>query len=139
MPIVDVNHLAVLVCGLISMALGMTWYAPKVFGNVWMKEIGASMADIEKAKGKGMGASYALAFAGALLTAYVLSHFVDYAGATTAGAGIRAGLWAWLGFVVPVQLGSVLWDGKSWKYFAIVAGYYLVQLVVFGAVLATWA
>lgn len=139
MPIVDVNYLAVLVCGLLSMALGMTWYAPKVFGNTWMKEIGASTADIEKAKAKGMGTSYALAFAGALLTAYVLSHFVDYATANTVGEGMQAGFWAWLGFVVPVQLGSVLWDGKSGKYFAIVAGYYLVQLVVFGAVLATWA
>lgn len=139
MPTVDVNLVAVLVCGVVSMALGMVWYSPKTFGAIWMRENGKTVADIEKEKQKGMGWRYALAFVGALLTAYVLAHVVDYAAATTVVRGVQTGFWMWLGLIVPVQLGSVLWDEKSWKYFAITTGYQFVLLLIFGALLATWA
>lgn len=139
MPTVDINIWAVLVCAAINMVLGMVWYSPKVFGTAWMKGLGKSMADIEKAKGKGMGSSYALMMVSAVVMAYVLAHFVDFAQAMTVTEGIQTGLWSWLGFVAPVMLGGVLWEGKSWKFYWISAGYYLVSLVIFGAILATWA
>lgn len=138
MPTADINILAVLVAGLMSIALGMFWYAPKVFGTTWMRESGRTMTVSEKEKGKGMGWRYGLAFLAALVTAYVLSHFVDYIGAESAADGLQTGFWIWLGFIVPVQIGSVLWDNKSWKHFAITAGYSLVQLMIFGAMLVAW-
>lgn len=141
MPTVEMNIWAVLVCAAINMVLGMVWYSPKVFGTAWMKGLGKSMADIEKVKGKGkgMGSSYALMAVSAVVMAYVLAHFVDFAQAKTVAEGLQTGLWAWLGFVGPVMLGGVLWEGKSWKFYCISAGYYLVSLLIFGALLATWA
>lgn len=49
-----------------------------------------------------------------------------------------AGFWNWLGFVAPVTLGAVLWEGKHWKLWFLNNGYYLVTLLLMGAVLALW-
>ncbi|MBI2610525.1 hypothetical protein HYW60_01140 [Candidatus Kaiserbacteria bacterium] len=38
----------------------------------------------------------------------------------------------------PISRGSVLWDNKSWKYWFITSGYYLVALLLMGVVLALW-
>ena len=54
-------------------------------------------------------------------------------------AGLQGGFWNWLGFVMPVTLGIVLWEGKSWKLFGINAGYYLVSLPIMGVILAMWS
>lgn len=139
MPTVDINIWAVLVCAAINMVLGMAWYSPKVFGTAWMKGLGRSVTDVEKAKNKGMGSSYALMAVSAVVMAYVLAHFVDFAQATSVAKGMQTGLWTWLGFVAPIMLGGVLWEGKTWKFYWISAGYYLVSLLIFGAILATWA
>ena len=48
------------------------------------------------------------------------------------------GFWNWLGFVAPVTLGSVLWEGKSPKLWVLNNGYYLVSLIVMGVILALW-
>jgi hypothetical protein len=54
-------------------------------------------------------------------------------------AGLEAALWSWLGFVAPVSLGAVLWDGKPWKLWFINAGYFLATLLVMGLILGYWA
>ena len=53
-------------------------------------------------------------------------------------AGIKVGFLSWLGFVAPVTLGSVLWEGRSWKFWILTNGYYLITLVVMGSILAFW-
>ena len=74
--------------------------------------------------------------------AFVLSHALVFASTylNTSGisAGLQTGFWNWLGFVVPVTVGSVLWDGKPWKLWFINAGYYLVMLLIMGVILALW-
>lgn len=74
--------------------------------------------------------------------AYVLAHSIIFAGSFLHQGGVVAGLqaafWSWLGFVAPVTLGSVLWDGKPWKLWGINAGYFLVTLLVMGLILGYW-
>ena len=43
----EINFLAVLVAALSSFVVGFVWYNPKVFGTIWMNEIGMTE---EKAK-----------------------------------------------------------------------------------------
>jgi hypothetical protein len=85
---------------------------------------------------------YAISFVGALLMAYVLSHVLtfasDYTGTVGLPAGLSAGFWMWLGFVGPVTIGSVIWDGKPLYLWAINAGYYLAALLIMGAILSLW-
>jgi hypothetical protein len=124
-----------------SMVLGFLWYGP-IFGKMWMKMMGMKMADMKKAQAKGMTMQYGLMFVGSLVMAYVLAHALVFASAYTKTSGISAGLmvgmWNWLGFIAPVTLTSVLWEGKSWNLWLLNNGYYLVSLLTMGAILAMW-
>lgn len=138
---IPVNYLAVVAAAVASMVVGFLWYGP-IFGKQWMALSGMTDMDIEAAKAKGMGKSYGLMFVGSLVMSYVLSHSLTFASsyllATGASAGVMAGFWNWLGFVAPVTLGSVLWEGKPWKLWILNNGYYLVTLSVMGVILAVW-
>lgn len=138
---VPVNYLAVLVAAVANMILGSLWYG-KFFAKPWIAMSGITPQQMEEAKSKGMGKSYALAFVGSLLMSYILSHVLtfatDYLGSSGVSAGIMTGFWNWLGFVAPVMLGSVLWENKPWKLWMINSGYYLASLVMMGIILAVW-
>ncbi len=43
--------------------------------------------------------------------------------------------WPWLGFVMPIQAGSWLWEGKSFKLFAFNAAESFVSLYVMALVI----
>ena len=139
----EVNWLAVLVCGVASMVLGSLWYGP-LFGKMWMEMTGFNNMDPARREEmkKGMVRSYSLAFIGALIMAYILSHVITYASNYNNVSGVSAGLssafWMWLGFIVPSSMGMVLWEGKPWKYWFLNASYYLIQLLVFGLILGSW-
>ncbi len=137
-----VNFLAVLVAALASMVLGFLWYGP-LFGKPWMALMGFSKDSMDKAKAKGMTMNYVLMAVGSLVMAYVLSHVTSFAMAymQVSGymAGLSSGFWTWLGFIAPVVMGAQLWEGKPWKLYPITAGYYLVSLMIMGAILASWA
>ena len=139
MPQADINYLAVIVVAAVNMGLGAFWYSMSGFGKQWMKLSGITKEDIEKAKKAGMSKSYAISTAGSLVMAYVLSYIVDFSQAQTIIAGMLSGFWVWLGFVATVLLGSVLWENKSWNLYAINTCYYLVSLIIMGAILAVWS
>lgn len=140
MPTVDINLWAVLVAAVVNMVIGMFWYSPGTgLGRAWMKEMKIDPAKITEAQKKGMGKNYFIAFVSAIVMAYVLAHFIDFTGAATIGEGMQAGFWSWFGFIANVGTGMVLWEGKSWKLYAITMGYYFVVLLINGAILATWA
>lgn len=141
MPVVPINMIAVLVAAVASIVVGFLWYG-SVFGKIWIELSGFSKADMEKAKKKGMAKEYGLMFVGSLVMAYVLAHALVFGNAflqtSGASAGLMVGFWNWLGFVMPVTLSAVLWEGKSWKLWVLNNGYYLVTLCVMGMILAMW-
>ena len=100
--------------------------------------MGFSNSDLEKAKSKGMAKSYITAFIGLLLMNFVLAHFVDYTESTTAILGAQTGFWIWLGFIIPVLLGSILWEGKPFELYLINMLYWLIGLVVGGGIFGVW-
>lgn len=138
---IPINYLAVLVAAVATMVVGFLWYGP-LFGKKWMALSGITTADINKSKAKGMGRSYAIAFLGSLLMAYVLYYFVFFANAYFDKwgplAGAASGFWAWVGFVIPLTLSSVLWEGKSWTLWFLNIFYYLTVLLIMGATLSSW-
>ena len=123
------------------MVLGALWYGP-LFGKLWMTLSGMTEEKIAAAKAKGMGKTYALAFLGCLLMAYVLAHSLIFASAyfkaSGLSSGLTAGFWNWLGFIVPVTLGSVLWEDKPWKLWCLNNAYWLLSLLIMGAILSLW-
>lgn len=141
MPPVPVNYLAILVAAIASMFIGFLWYGP-VFGKPWMAMMGITKEQVEKAKKSSMTKQYVIMFIGSLIMAWVLAHALIFAATylqvTGVAAGLEAGFFNWLGFIAPVMLGSVLWEGKSWKLWFLNVMYYLVTLCVMGVILALW-
>ena len=136
-PPVEINYLAVLVAAIISMVIGFLWYGP-LFGKTWMKLASMSETQIKGAKKKRMTKLYIIAFIGTLVTSLVLAHFIDYTESTKIGDAFQAAFWIWLGFIAPLLLGSVLWEGKSLKLFFLNAIYNLVSLVIAAIILTAW-
>ena len=138
---IEVNYLAILVSAVAAIVLGFLWYGP-LFGKYWIAYMGWSDADMEAAKAKGMTKTYLIMTISTLVMAYVMAHAVlfgtEYTKTFGATGGLMAAFWNWLGFVAPVTLSAVLWEGKSWGYWVLTAGYYLVSLAIMGVILATW-
>lgn len=144
-----INLWAVLVAAIIANILGFLWYGP-VFGKYWMGLMGMDNSPegmaAAKAKAKangGMTKSYIQMFIGTLVMSYVLSAVVFFTylfflewGAL---AGPAVGFFAWLGFVAPVTLNTVLFEGKSWRLWVLNNGYYLVAFMVMGLTFMVWA
>ena len=138
---VPINYLAVFVAALVNMVIGSIWYGP-LLGKAWMKEIGMKPMKMTDKVKKQMMYQYSLMFVGSLFMSWVLANAVIFANAYMhmegVWAGALTGFFNWLGFVAPVTLGSVLWEGKSWKMWCINNGYYLITLVAMGKILAMW-
>lgn len=142
MPVVPINETAVVAAAAANFVLGFLWYGP-LFGKQWMSLMQIPAEKIREAKAKGMGAmkmQFALAAIGSLIMSYVLAHALvfasSYFGVTGPSAGIMAGFWNWLGFIAPVTLGSVLWEGRPWALWVLNNAYWLLSLCVMGVILA---
>jgi len=137
MDTVSINYWAVLVAAVANMIIGSLWYGP-LFGKLWMRLQGWNPTP-EEMKAK-MSAKKAMlgGLVAALLTAYVLAHFVELLGIFSAGAAWQLAFWVWLGFVATVQVGSYLWENKPFKLFALNAANTLVSLYVMALILALW-
>lgn len=137
---VPINYFAVLVAAVASMVLGGLWYGP-LFGKQWIALAGVNPMNMPGGKAAARK-GYVIGFLGSLVMAYTLAHALVFASAyLNAGgvsAGLMAGFWNWLGFIAPVLLGAVLWEGKSWKLWTLNAAYYLVSLSLMGMILALW-
>ncbi len=136
---ISVNLWAVLVAATFHMVLGSLWYGP-LFGKAWMKAMGWDPNKVidEKMKKEGQKAMM-LMVPNALLTAYILAHFVDYTVSVTWLEGAQTGFWLWLGFQLTLIVQYVVFEGKTKKSAAINASYQLVGLMIMGAILAAWA
>lgn len=141
---VHFNWVAIFVSALVCFFLGWAWFSPLLFMKAWMKEIGMkepSKKDRQKAM-KGMWKPMLFNFLALLVTAWVLTNITQFAGAFLHKEGFTHGMitgfFVWLGFIGAPMLNIVLWEKKSLKLYAILAGHHLVSLALMGGMLAAW-
>lgn len=112
------------------MMTGLIWFRPRVFGNAWMSLTGKNLQPAP--------AWMAAGLVGHPVIALVLAVIVLAVNATTLIDGILVGVLVWVGFVVTLKLGELIWERIPMKLFAIRIGNHLVALSVAGAILAVW-
>jgi hypothetical protein len=136
---IQINYTAILVAVVANFILGFLWYTP-LFGKAWAKEHGfdLSVKPPSGALAKGM----VIMVIGNFLMAFVFAHnmaawsFVpDMKDASAISIILNSAIFTWLGFYVPVDLGVVAWEQKSWKLFFINTGYHLAMLLVAATIL----
>ncbi len=131
---IPIHFFAILGATITRVVIGALWYSPALFLNTWLKLAGVTEAQMKE----GMGKAVAVDVVGSFIMAFVLVHAVRYAGATTAPEGMAVGFFNWLGFVAVVTIGTVTYERKPFKLFLLNNGYFLISLVVMGAILAVW-
>ena len=133
---VNVYWPAVIVAALAKFVLGAVWYSPMLFISQWAAAVGIDLnAPMEGgAMAKVMGGSF-LAY---IVQAYVMVHFVQYAGAKDAKGGAQTGFWLWLGFAAVLGFQTVMYEQRPFVLFFINTGYELLTLLAMGVILAAW-
>ena len=127
-----INYFAVIVAVVVSMLIGYAWYSKSLFGNSWMVLVGKRETDLKSGTSRAM----TVAILSSFLTAYVLSHFVDYLGLTTFREGIKLGWWLWLGFVATAAAVDYVFAARPLKLYAIVLSQQAVMLMAMAGLIA---
>ncbi len=128
----QLNYLAILVAAISTFVLGGVWYAPFLFGNAWMKENNFTQDDLKDGSARIFGGAFILA----LLMAFNLAAFIGTESDVTFGvfAGLAAGL-GWVAFAMGI---TYLFERKSFRLWAINAGYHVIAFTIMGAILGIW-
>jgi Protein of unknown function (DUF1761) len=158
------NFIAVLVASLVTLLMGFVWYHPKFLGTIWMRETGMTE---EKAKQGNMLKIFGLALFYSVLLAMSLPSLVihqmgalsaiggpsmiasakpsytafmaDYGDAfRTYKHGALHGFLTGAFLILPTIAITGLFEQKSWKYILVNAGYWMVSLMIMGAIICGW-
>jgi hypothetical protein len=131
----SISAIGVLLAAVSAMVVGSIYYSPATFLKPWQKMTGTTDADMKK----NFGPAMILMFVAALLTAYILAHFMLYAERYTGTTGIMGGLstafWVWLGFSLTTIITSGALETRDRMVMVITAGNRLVTLLVMGIIL----
>ena len=133
----DVNYLAVLVCAVLSMAIGFAWYGP-LFGGPWGAITGWTKEKAMTLPQSRMMVSYGLAFIAAFVIATVLAWVLQATGADGVGDGLTTAVVLWIGLTGATIGVNMVFERRPLSLFGIEAGYHLVALLVYSIVLSLW-
>ena len=124
-------YLALIVGTIASAILGFVWYGP-LFGKIWQKHVGLPQEFFEEQKKKGSGRTIALNLLSQFITACVTLTLLRMLGVTTVIGAWEILTLVWLGFSFPVELGNILWTGKSGSLLYINTAYRLLSYLIMG-------
>jgi Protein of unknown function (DUF1761) len=131
---ISINWWAVLAAVASNFVIGGVWYSPALFAKPWLEMSGVSKPVFDSGLPKALiGDLFS-----SLVMAFVLAHAIRYSGANDLSHGLLVTFWIWLGFVAAVLLGSVTYEHRPFKFFAINAGYRFVAMMVMGSILTLW-
>ena len=131
----SISIVGVLLAATSAFVVGGIWYSPSVFLKPWMKLVGADDTHMKKM----FGSSMAYIAVASLLTAYILSHFVNYSaqatGASSVTAGLETAFWIWLGISATTIVANGALDTRKPMLMVIQAGNRLVTLLLMGLII----
>jgi hypothetical protein len=118
---IELNYTLIAVATVVQFVLGAVWYSV-IFGKPWMEIMGMSgMSKEELAKHeKSMVPFYALQFVLTAVTTWVLASNIQmFEIIGTAGTSVYwLAFFMWVGYIVPVQISSIIWGNTKKKYWA---------------------
>ncbi|QEE16857.1 DUF1761 domain-containing protein [Promethearchaeum syntrophicum] len=127
-----INIWAILVGVVIYMILGMLWYNPILFGDVWMKMLNFKKEELEM---KPLDMVYTII--GAILGTFFIAFIFELMGDYTFLKGL--GLGAILaGIIFTTSSSQVIYSKKHWKLFLIDAGYHATSVLLISMLLGLW-
>lgn len=136
--------LLVLTISIVQIILGSVWYSPALFGKVWMKINGVvnkSAKEIKEMQKK-MLPAYGLQFVATFITNFALVFMLSSFGVDNLIGLFLISSILWVGFIMPIQAGEVLWGNLSNKMklqkFLISTSYQLVSIAIATYIYSIW-
>lgn len=116
--------------------LGYIWFSPLLFGDMWEREIGGG-----KRMRRDGTTQFMMVLANMLMEfmmAVIFRAFMIYAGLHTASSIFCLGALLYIGFMLPLLAGDLLWGNRSPRLFVIDAGHRLVLMVILCILGSIW-
>jgi hypothetical protein len=124
------NYAAVVLAGVGHMITGLVWFSKPLFGPAWVRLTQQEMTPARQ--------WLPVAAVGHLVIGFALAVLMAFAGVTSLLGGLVIAWIAWLGFVVTLEIGELVWEKIPFELFLLRAGNHFVALSVAGLVLAAW-
>lgn len=129
------NYLAIVMAAVACFLLEAAWYS--FFLESWLDGIGRTREWLI-ASGVNPAVQYATALLCAGLIAACISSVVQMTGPQTVLRGIRVAVFLWLGLVLTTWATEYVFEVRSYKLFAINTGFWLIGMVMMGAIVGGW-
>ena len=125
-----INPWAVLVAGIVHMVTGLIWYLPNVFGKQWSKLTGKDLSPARQWLPVGV--------LGHIAMVLVLSVLLRLSSVTSVPGGLIVAGLVWIGFIVPLEVGELIWEKIAFRLFLIRIAEHLVALGLACIILSIW-
>ena len=136
MAFAGVNYLAILIAAVAAWLAGAAWYIG--LGKTWMAALGTTPEKMQAQRSEpGAYLPFLYAFVAELVMAWALAGVLGHLGPgqVTLRNGIISGAICWLGFVITSMLVNNSFARRDWRLMWIDGGYWLIVLVLIGAIL----
>ena len=134
----DIHIWSVIVATIVAFVIGSVWYSPILFGKEWMDLSGCSDKTMGGTKMGKVIWFYVIQLIVTFITFVILGFAMNFAGVNTSSDGALIGILAWLGFIVPIHAGALMWERRPCKLILINTVHSLLTLVVGGAIIGAW-
>jgi len=115
------NIIGFLGAGILSFIIGMLWYGP-LFGSIWLKAMGITQKDIEKAQCQSMTKYFLATVFNEVWKSWVVAVFLAYLGISETYDVIKFVLLIWSGFIATNSLNGLLWEGEKLPLYLVNVG-----------------
>jgi hypothetical protein len=136
---IQINFVAIIIAVVSNFIFGFLWYT-LLFGKLWGREMGFDMN--KKPKSSEMMKGLIFMLIGNFLFAWVFAHNIaawtfvpETQTLSHFSSAMMAATFTWIGFYLPVDLGSTAWEQKSWTLFFINTGYHYISLIIAAMIL----
>jgi hypothetical protein len=129
------NYLAITLAAVACFLFEAAWYS--YFLQTWLDGIGRTQQWLDHT-----GVNLALQFGTALLSEAVIAGAIScvtqLTGPQTALRGMRVAALLWLGCVLTTWATEYVFEVRTYKLFAINTGFWLIGMVLMGAIVGAW-
>jgi uncharacterized protein DUF1761 len=129
------NYPAIIVAAIACFLFEAVWYS--IFLNTWLNGIGRTMQGL-MSSGMKPAYQYVTALVMAALMATAISCVTQLTGKQTALRGIKVSALLWSGFVLTTWSTEYIFEVRPISLFLVNAGYWLLGMMLMGAIVGGW-
>jgi hypothetical protein len=126
----EFNLFAIFVAWSIHIVSGLLWFQPRLFGKEWSKLTGKDLNPAKKWLIPGLVGHLAMVFA--------LIIIIKLANINNGLGGLLVGLLCWIGFIVPLETGELIWEKIPFRLFLLRIGNQFIGMSISGLILGSW-